>query len=203
MKNTNLLNNPIIWESYRILANCAFGVCRKRFKFLLDHGLLNSDLSIIDIGCGIGCYSSVTRGKYFGVDLEGRYIDYARKRNCFPNCSFQSADAASISPEGQGFDIALMVDFLHHIPDDQCLNILNNVKRIARRHIIIFDPVAIDTRGLLGRFLAMGERGEYVRSVDRLYGLLEQCKLKITHSVHLSFGPVDSVAIIIDLPQSP
>lgn len=192
-----LLNNPIAWEASRTFVNCAFGVYQKRLRLMHDYGLIDGNPSIIDIGCGSGQYANVTYGKYLGIDLESRYIDYARRRNRFSNHLFRSADASTIANEEQKFDIALMVDFLHHISDEQCVNILNSVKRIAKRYIIIFEPVSINNHSLLGRFMAMCERGEHVRSSDKLCELLKKCELEATHNIALSFGPVDSKAIII------
>lgn len=79
---------------------------------------IRSDVSVIDIGCGISQYRKITSGKYFGIDLNQKYINYCNKKYTSYNRAFRCSDVTTLLDEKTKFDVVLMVDFLHHVPDD-------------------------------------------------------------------------------------
>ena len=90
---------------------------------------------VLEIGCGFGlfgCYFTARdpRVQWQGLDLNPRRIDMARRaaaRLGLPNASFAVADAReALAIEGR-FEAVVMMDLLHHIPDDSKLQLLNAV----------------------------------------------------------------------------
>lgn len=196
------MDNPAVWEMSRLVLDHAFGLYRKRMQFMHDRGMLRDNPSIIDIGCGIGQYSGITKGAYLGVDLNGRYIEYARKRNCRANRSFRCVDVAAVAEERTGFDLVLMVDILHHISDEQCGELLSSVSRIARKYIVSFEPIPPSAHcSIVEQALARCERGKYMRPADELQRLFRQARLVVTETAALRFGPIGSQAIVVDISR--
>src|SRR4051812_44428532 len=111
MDAMTLLDSPIIWNASRIGLNLAFGLYRKRFGQMREWGLLTGEPSVLDIGCGIGQYASLSRGPYLGVDLNQRYIDFARRRSHGAKAQFRCIDVTNLLDDGSSFDLILMVDF--------------------------------------------------------------------------------------------
>src|SRR5205085_1697418 len=98
-----VLNNPITWEVTRIGLDLIFGVYRRRVKLLHRWGLLDSNPSILDIGCGIGQYSTITKGRYLGVDLNEPYINYATQRYKRQNSTFKCMNVTQVLDENLRF----------------------------------------------------------------------------------------------------
>jgi len=191
----NWLDHPVLWEFSRIGLNLAFGLYRKRIRAMDNWGGLKDSPSILDLGCGIGQYASVTEGAYLGIDLNERYIKYACRRHRRPNQVFRCTDITSLNEEKRTFDLVLMVDFLHHIPNEQCLCILTAASRLAERNILSFEPVTYQPHSL-GRWIVENDRGNYVRPLEKLHALYEDSGLTIVKSVELSLGPINTRAIL-------
>src|SRR5215470_5255473 len=61
-----VLNQPFVWEVSRAALDVSFGVYKQRFNTMQAWRILDEDPDVLDIGCGIGQYSLVTRGHYLG-----------------------------------------------------------------------------------------------------------------------------------------
>ena len=106
-----------------------------------DWGVLAHNPSIIDIGCGIGQYANLSKGKYLGIDMNERYIVHARKRHRCSNQTFRCEDVTVLLDEKVSFNLVLMVDFLHHLSQQQCLHLLNVAATLARQYVISLNPL--------------------------------------------------------------
>ncbi len=195
MKILQFLDNPLLWAFTRIGLDFAFGLYRKRIKVMYDWGIIEDHPSVLDIGCGTGQYANITEGEYLGVDLNERYINYARKKASRPNRLFQCMDVTDLYEEECAFDLVLMVDFLHHIPYEQCTHLLTTASRLAKQYVVIFEPITFQPYPL-GRWIVEHDRGDHVRSLERLHGLIEESRLKIAKSIQLWSGPINSRAIL-------
>ena len=90
---------------------------------------------ILEIGCGFGlfgCYfaSRWPEIRYRGIDLSERRIEMARNaadRLGLGNVRFDQGDAAGPLALDSGYDTALMMDLLHHLPDPAKLRLLDAV----------------------------------------------------------------------------
>lgn len=100
--------------------------------------------SVIDIACGTGAQVfafSQTASKAVGVDLSESMIEWAqknRKRKNIPHVEFHVADATELSLfQEKEFDVATMSLALHQFEPELHPVILNEMKRIAKKLIIV------------------------------------------------------------------
>ncbi len=196
-----LLDNPLIWEFSRFGLDFSFGLYRKRIRAMREWRLLESKPSIIDIGCGIGRYANITEGKYLGIDLNQRYIDYAYKKHRCPNQSFRCADVMTVLSGQSTFNLALIVDFLHHLSDEQCARVLNAASHLAEQYVVSFEPITYQPNPI-GRWIVEHDRGTYVRPLEELHRLFRESGLVMMASIELRLGPIDTRAILAHPPGS-
>jgi 2-polyprenyl-3-methyl-5-hydroxy-6-metoxy-1,4-benzoquinol methylase len=187
------LDNQWLWQGSRFLLDATFGLYRKRFAALKDWGVLDGGPSVLDIGCGIGQYATLTTGTYLGIDLNDRYVQFARRRYPQGNKAFRCVDVTTLWQEQQTFDIVLMVDFLHHIPDAACVEILQKAGKLANGHVASFEPLKTQSNPL-GRWIVNHDRGQYMRPLDELNGLFAAAGLSITRTAELRIGPITTRA---------
>jgi SAM-dependent methyltransferase len=191
-----VLQNPIIWEVSRIGLDLAFGLYRKRSKTMQNWGLLDDNPAIVDIGCGIGQYSDVTRGNYVGIDLAKNFIDYASKRRRKnPNARFVCDDAGTLVDDGSRFDIVLMVDVLHHLSEGAGARLLDLAADLSQKYIVSFEPVK-DQGNPFGQWFIDHDRGRYIYAYDELRAMFDASPLTIVESIPLKLGFINSRAIL-------
>lgn len=193
MNALSVLDNPVLWEMSRLGLDWTFGLYRKRIRTMRSWAVLDGAPALLDIGCGIGQYSRLTRGEYLGIDLNARYISYARRRN--GGRTFEARDVSELCLEGRRFDLVLMVDFLHHLPDPACVALLESANTLARKYVVSFEPV-ISQSNPLGRWIIAHDRGHYMRSLEDLHGLFDAAGLKRTESRALRLGPINTRAVL-------
>jgi SAM-dependent methyltransferase len=120
---------------------------------------------ILDVGCGPGTNCPYfVHCDYHGIDLNPRYIEYARRRY---GRSFAVADVTKYTvPSDQRFDFILLNSLLHHLAQDGCERILRQLPQVLTDdgHVHIVELVLPDEPGL-PRFLALNDRGDYGRSL--------------------------------------
>lgn len=189
-----VLDHPLVWRANRVLLNAAFGLYRRRIRLLRRWGLLEDAPGVLDIGCGIGQYAEVSRGPYLGVDLNERYIRYAARRTR-PGRAFRCADVRTLHREQNTYGLVLMVDFLHHLPDDVAETVLREAWRLSAAHVVSFEPVRRQTNPV-GQWIIDNDRGEFMRPLDELHGLFERAGLPVAEGRPLSLGPILTRAIL-------
>lgn len=192
------LDHPLVWRLSRLGLDLALGIYRRRFRTLQRWGVLEGDPSVLDIGCGIGQYATVTSGPYLGIDLNPRYVRYAQKRHSGSNRSFRCLDATCLADAGERFDLVLLVDFLHHLPDDAAVQVLRVAAQVARRGVISFEPV-LDQTNPFGRWIIAHDRGDYIRPLAELHRLFEVAGVRPTESCPLALGVIQTHATFCDL----
>lgn len=196
MTEWKILDNPIIWELSRSSLDFFFSLYRKRIDKMKDWGVLEKSISIIDIGCGIGQYCKITEGIYLGIDLQPKYIEYCNKKYKNTHRSFRCADAASIVAEKSKFELVLMVDFLHHLPDYAVVKILKDAEILSSKYIVSFEPI-LEQVNPIGKWFIEHDRGDHMRSKESLINLFKTANLKITDSSDIMLGPIKTTATLI------
>jgi SAM-dependent methyltransferase len=200
----DVLDNPWLWETSRVALDIVFGLYRRRLALLRELGLLEHEPSLLDVGCGIGQYAGLTGGEYLGIDLNPRYIEYAARRHQGAgNRSFRAAAVESLTDahDHRRFDLVLMVDFLHHLGDAECIELLTTSARLARRALVSLEPVAEQSRRL-GAWIVEHDRGDHMRPLERYEGLFGRAGLEIERSEPLMLGPISTRVVICRPPGS-
>ena len=130
--------------------------CRVRFQIIRLNMLhilslcLRGKWRVLEVGCGFGlfgCYfaASDSRRRWLGFDLSTGRVEIARRAAQglgLANAAFRVADAReALDLEGE-FDAVLMMDLLHHIPDDSKRQLLDAVlRRLAPDGVLIIKDV--------------------------------------------------------------
>ncbi len=127
--------------------------------------------SVLDIGCGTGQHAEITNGRYLGVDLDARYIEFAKKRH--PGKEFLCMDVSQLQLNGEPFNVALMVDIIHHLSDEQARRLLADLARLTAKRVYFFEPVTQSPRNLAGRMIVAGDRGCFIRPREKLLDLIQ------------------------------
>jgi SAM-dependent methyltransferase len=188
------LDNPLLWQTSRFLLDLSFGLYRRRFALLRDWGVVADNPSLLDVGCGIGQYAALTDGPYLGIDLSARYVAYARRRYRGTR-SFRRVDVTTLWQEQRTFDVVLLVDFLHHLADDDAAGLLRQVGGLAGRHVVSFEPVRAQTNRV-GQWIIDHDRGDFIRPLEDLHDLFGRAGLPVERSEELYLGPIRTRAIL-------
>jgi SAM-dependent methyltransferase len=190
----SVLDRPLVWEASRVGLDLAFGLYRRRRALLARWGVLDGEPSILDIGCGIGQYASLTSGRYVGVDLNRPYVEHARRRRGDERHTFRCVDAAELVAEDERFDLVLMVDFLHHLPDEAAVSVLSTARELTAGSVVSLEPVT-EQGNRVGRWFIDNDRGAYMRPHADLLGLFTRAGLDVTTDEPLPLGPIATRAI--------
>lgn len=93
-----------------------------------------SGLSVLDVGCGVGTYHSLLRGKVrqiSGVDPSPECIDEARKTN--PDVDYKVYDGDILPYGDEEFDASFAICVMHHVPQSKWSQFSSELARVTRR----------------------------------------------------------------------
>lgn len=96
---------------------------------------LRGKTRVLEVGCGFGlfgCYFAARdpRVQWYGLDLSAPRIAMARRaaeRLELKNIRFDVADARETLAMDSGFDAVVMMDLVHHLPDESKRQLLDTV----------------------------------------------------------------------------
>lgn len=163
----NILDNPVVWNFSRKAINNLFGSYKIRVKEIRKFDI-DDNGSIIDIGCGIGQYSTMTNGKYLGIDFNKNYIQTAKRLYGSKSKQFSSKDINDVALKKSVYDTALLIDITHHLSNRENEKLMQKLNSIAPKHIVICDPITQSAYNFLGRFITYFDRGKHIRSKEEL-----------------------------------
>jgi len=118
--------------------------------------------TILDVGCGLGECSAVSKGLYIGIDNSYPRIAYAANQH--PRHKFFVADAMKLPVADKAVDMAMLIDTSHHLTDDEFRSSLKELQRISCRYIVVSDPVLYKGQGALSKFFYKMDRGACFRT---------------------------------------
>ncbi len=128
---------------------------------------------VLDVACGPGAFSELFPAeKYVGVDMNQRYIDYARLHY---KGTFHVMDARRLEFEADTFDDVLVYGLLHHLNDEDARAVLGGIARAlkpAGRALIIEDVPTESRLNLIGHLLHRIENGHFIRTAEEYRILL-------------------------------
>jgi SAM-dependent methyltransferase len=167
----------------------------------LDAG---ADSVVLDVGCGMGVAHQYLKGfrEYHGFDTDSVAIDVARRNASDPNISYQcrvltEADLLRIQPTR-----IILSGLLHHLSDANALKLLQmcagtpSVQRIATA-----DTVYLPGQHL-SNFLALFDRGRFVRWTEGFLELARQADLRIIRHQIVRSHPTKGRALYLVMTLS-
>jgi 2-polyprenyl-3-methyl-5-hydroxy-6-metoxy-1,4-benzoquinol methylase len=160
---------PIIfdWSQFIILANY------RKIKGYLDQAFPENlkGKTCLDIGCGVGGLYSYFKSRgadYVGIDINPRYLEYAKKKH---GEHFHLAGACDIESLGRKFDLILVNDVFHHLSDQEAATTLEQASRILNQNgkYFVHDAIPAREEDRVGRFLqAQDATSERFRDLETL-----------------------------------
>ncbi|QRM28275.1 class I SAM-dependent methyltransferase [Microvirga sp. VF16] len=91
-------------------------------------------LSALDIGCGVGNYHGLIKGRFGsidGCDVSSESIERARTRH--PDLVYQSYDGSRLPYDDGTFDVAFTICVMHHVPPPAWTNFVREMRRVLRK----------------------------------------------------------------------
>ena len=111
-------------------------------NFLTKRKLLDTELSILDFGCGIGnniphLSKNLPGCRLYGTDVSTESIKIAN--DLYSNiCTFKYFEGGSLPFQNNYFDLVFISNVLHHIPFDKHVHTLKVIKEVIKKDGIIF-----------------------------------------------------------------
>jgi SAM-dependent methyltransferase len=198
-KILSVLDIPFFWNLSRHILNITTGLYWKRFRRLKQSGLFEDNPSILDIGCGVGWFANISSGNYFGIDTDTRMLGYAQKK--YPNKAFEDVSLKELQKKANDFDITLAVDLLHHLNDSECVELLEDIRSLTNKYLIVYEPVLYDKMNFLEKWVIKNDKGKDHRNLDRHYELFKQCGYVVKEKERLQLGFLTPTLFILEIPR--
>ncbi|MCZ2341449.1 MAG: methyltransferase domain-containing protein [Bacteroidales bacterium] len=142
----------------------------ERRSMLIQHGRLNPDSRILDVGCGTGQMADALmdylsdRGIFAGTDIAPEAISFCNATHRRPNFHFRTGGMSTIpfSATDGPFDLAIYFSvFTHTFLDETVLLLDETRKLLAPGGCVIVDVIASRHT-----YRAAGNRGEMIVNAD-------------------------------------
>ena len=144
--------------------------------------------SLLDVGCGIGEYSSLTHGKmYAGFDNSFPRIKFAK--GMYKGKAFLQADARQFPFKDNSFDAVLFANTAHHLSNEELTGAFRSILKVARHYVIVDDCVLSDGQGRISKFFYSLDRGTMFRhpkDFEEFFKQFPELKVK-TKAFHRTF----------------
>lgn len=100
------------------------------------------DLSILDVGCGVGTYHPLLRGKVgsiSGIDPSSECVAEARRNN--PDVNYSTYDGDRLPFENGSFDATFAICVMHHVPQPKWGQFSSELARVTKPNglVILFE----------------------------------------------------------------
>ena len=145
-------------------------------QFVKDNLIRYNTKTVIDIGCGTGAFIEAVPQdvSYLGVDINKKYISFAKRRFGNHKRRFIVKNVLDKSfYKNKQFDAALFVSMLHHLSDEELSLILPVIKKITRKVVIIADIIP-DPEGVLRKLMVRLDQGKFIRPREEKTRLLSK-----------------------------
>ena len=188
-------DHPVLFIFIRGILENDFKAIRSVIRRELRPG---RGLRSLDLGCGPGAFADLFLGDdYFGVDLNARYIEHARRTR---TGTFLVSDARKVDLPNERFDQVLIFGLLHHLPDDYVRAVLGEATRLLApggKILAIEDIPAISKMNLIGHLIHNVENGEHIRPAEEYRRLYAEGGRRIEKEEILQSGICDYYAAVL------
>lgn len=157
-----LLSAPRLYSGFQAL----MGARRFRARFVSEFVRPAAGMNVLDIGCGPADILSHLDGvNYWGFDISPAYIARAKARfgdrGSF-RCKRLSLEDLQALPS---FDVVLAIGVLHHLDDEQALELLTTARRALKvgGRLLTVDPCFVPGQNPVAKFIIEHDRGQNVR----------------------------------------
>jgi 2-polyprenyl-3-methyl-5-hydroxy-6-metoxy-1,4-benzoquinol methylase len=154
------------------------GAERARARYVREFVMPFPGARVLDIGCGTGhILGNLPRDvQYVGFDMNPRYISYA-ERKYRGRGTFYCERVSEATVRGmEDFDIVLATAILHHLSDDEALQLFSLAWRSLRQggFLLTLDNAYAHGQSVVARYIISIDRGQHVRTPDEYTSLANQ-----------------------------
>lgn len=180
MNLKSLLAFPFLYESFTGL----LGGSKARSIYAKEYIQATSGNRVLDIGCGPGdIVEYMPSIDYVGFDFNQKYIDSA-VRNYKGRGLFFCGKVGEMSVDNPGsFDIALATGVLHHLSDNEALELFKTAKEALKSggRLVTLDGCFVSGQSKIARFIIASDRGQFVRTREEYLKLASNvfCEIKV------------------------
>ena len=158
---------------------------------------MNSNDRVLDLGCGTGELSIFFNNyNYTGIDIEPKYINFAKNKY---KGTFKLEDAKNTSFQDQSFDLIVILGVLHHMNDDLCLSVFDEIRRILKisGKILIMEDVNTESKlDIIGNILRKLDKGNWIRTKAG-YSDLINSKFNIKKTYQIKSGLISYQVFVL------
>jgi len=160
----------LVMPAFKIISRRMQKDYRSAFPLLLEQVSIDNTTTILDVGTGTGGLAGLFlefTSHVTGIDISADMIAEGRKRYG-DRIDFRQMPAHEMAEFADGqFDLVTAAYSLHDMDNEYRLRVLKEMRRVARKHVVIFDFVK--NRNLLILAVEMLEGSYYwdfVNSID-------------------------------------
>jgi SAM-dependent methyltransferase len=167
-----IFNFPLIYNLYQKI------IFRKdsKNKIFNEYIKVNKKDLVLDIGCGPGNYRQLIKSEnYFGIDINCKSIDQAKE--IYPNDNFDCLPVQEISSKlNKNFDKIILLGLLHHISDQDAINLFNDLKNVVmpQSQVFCLDTSFKKNQKFFSKMMAKLDKGNHVRFPEELEKLVDK-----------------------------
>lgn len=182
--------NRKIWDLYAPIYERAMRADRKIYQYMYDRiPQIIAAKEVLEIATGPGLLAKHVAGaakKMIATDYSDGMIAEARKGDYPANLTFETADAAALPYESGSFDVVLIANALHVMPEPE--KALSEIDRVLKSDGILIAPNFVEHKGtVIGRIWSRilqiaGISFEHQWSAEEYKAFLTQNGWEITHS---------------------
>jgi len=162
------LDNPVLFNSLREIIDGGQTENIARILTGFPH------TRVVDIACGTGEMSKAVSVDYVGIDLCETFITFARRKHGGQRKTFLVMDVTDITLPSKSFDLAMIVNVIHHFRDEEVVQILRRATELSRERVLLID--AIPQRNWVSRTFYALDRGAHFRSIEEQKALVERAQ---------------------------
>jgi trans-aconitate methyltransferase len=168
---THILDFPTAYRSFQNWISSG----RVSFHQLLANYIKENfhNYRIVDIGCADAVLAQYLDQSidYTGIDYNPKYIEKAKKQ--FPHFNFLVTDVEDLEINTDKI-VYLLIGVVHHLNDEQVINLMNSIKQKSPHSIIIcLDGVRVPNQNFIAKILKDLDRGNFVRTAEAYNKILE------------------------------
>ena len=150
--------NKKIWDLYAPIYETAMRSDRKIYQFMYDRipGVIKGK-EVLEIATGPGLLAkhvAPAAARMVATDYSDGMIAEAKKGECPDNLTFEVADAVSLPYEDDSFDVVLISNALHVMPEPE--KALREIDRVLRAGGILIAPNFVEHKAGFGSRLWSG-----------------------------------------------
>jgi SAM-dependent methyltransferase len=129
---------------------------------------------VLDVGSGTGLHRPVApaSAKYIGLDIDPLKLAGLQSRQIAP-FGILLGDGTRLCLKDDSVDVALCVFLGHHLSGPQVEQLMGELSRVVRGHVLFLDPLLCPD-SIVSNTLWRYDRGSYPRGLDEWRAILDR-----------------------------